>query len=360
MNPILAQIDVLHDMGAAFADIRVQQGRPMMVKGPKGWCDTDYVPTLIDIMDFLGQADKDWQKFLAAEKQIDRSLRVGDRHRLRINAYTQDGGEHYGMVIRRQSVEPIPLSNIGLPVHIEVMTRATSGLILVNGPTGAGKTTTLAAIVDEINSSRAAHIVTVEQPIEYEFQEKQSVFTQREVGMDTHSFSDGVKAAMRQAPDVIMIGEIRDRDTCEAALRGALSGHLVLASTHGSRAVNAIQRMFSFFPEEPAFVSMALQNSLIGVIAQQLLPSTDGLSYVVAAEILNGRDKTVQDAIASPEKLGGLEESLRTGRISMSNHFNVHLRQLIQGNKVEVARTLAASPAMKELKDALGTEAMPA
>lgn len=363
MNPLLKRIEELSHLGSAFADVRIQQGLPIAMKTPLGWMDvmeegaTDPSQSGVsrhDIAALLEEIDPNWKSLLEVEKKIDRAITLGKRFRLRIAAYSLNAGTSLGMVIRIQDAVPVPIEESGLPFQITQMAEQTSGLILVCGPTGSGKTTTLACMADYINRTRTAHIVTIEEPIEYLQIPNKSMFTQREVGVDTNSFSDGVIQAMRQAPDVIIIGEIRDRDTCEAALRAALSGHLVLASTHGARAVGAIQRMFSYFPEEPGFVSLALQSALVGAVAQVLLPSVDGVSFVVATEVLAGKEQLVQDAIGDPSKLAAIDERLLKGAIKgQSSHFNVQLRQLVRDGKVAEKVALAASPAVLELAKAL-------
>ncbi len=191
------------------------------------------------------------------------------------------------------------------------------GLILISGATGAGKTTTMAALIDAINTTRNCHIETIEDPIEYVFEAKNSIFSQREVGADTPSFYEGVRGAMRQRPDVIVIGEIRDRDTAENAILASESGHLVIATIHASSAYGAVQKLVSFFPGDEEAKFAALATSLVGVIYQSMVPAVDKVKGVVATELMFNHDQQFSDMLGDAAKVNMALEN-QTDKISRS------------------------------------------
>ena len=204
--------------------------------------------------------------------------------RFRVNVFRQRGSA--GMVIRRVKAEVSSLEELGLPDILKEITMSKRGLVLVVGATGSGKSTTLAGMVDYRNATESGHIITIEDPIEFVHRHKKSIVTQREVGFDTHSFQSALKNTLRQAPDVILIGEIRDTETMEAAVTFAETGHLSLGILHSNNANQAIERIMNFFPlERHAQIYLQLSLNLRSIISQRLIPSSDG-KRVAALEIL--------------------------------------------------------------------------
>jgi twitching motility protein PilT len=230
---------------------------------------------------------------------------------LRVNLFRAMG--RLSAAIRPIKDEIPALNSLGLPnALLRSWISRRSGLILITGTTGSGKSTTLAAALDELNQSRHDHIITLEDPIEYFFRNNRSFFSQRELNTDTEGFSTALRAALRQNPDVIMIGEIRDEDTAQLALRAAETGHLVLSTLHSSGVVESIERLCNLFPEESGNTSrMLLSRQLIGIITQNLLPGIDGSLKLVSEYLQNegavrtwireGRYRDLSDHMLRPE-----------------------------------------------------------
>ena len=218
-------------------------------------------------------------------RELDFSLAYGRRHRFRVNVYLQKEAV-------TAALRPIPdnvptVVDLGLPESIKELSNARQGLVLVTGPTGHGKTTTQAALVDLINNTRACHIVTVEDPIEYVHNHKRSIVDQREVGSDTKSFAVALKYVLRQNPDVILVGEMRDLETIQAALTAAETGHLVFATLHTNDAIQTVDRIIDVFPPgQQQQVRFQLSMALLAIVSQRLLPKADNTGRVLAAEVL--------------------------------------------------------------------------
>ena len=229
-------------------------------------------------------SDEQKQTF-EADKELDFSLGMGSEHRFRVNCFLQRGC--VGAAFR-----PIPthipgLKELGLPALVYDLCFAPQGLVLVTGPTGHGKSTTLASMIDVINSNRNCHIVTIEDPIEYIHSHKKSVIEQRELGGDTHRFSTALKYVLRQDPDVILVGEMRDLETVSSAMTVAETGHLVLATLHTNDAVQSVDRIVDSFPErQQQQVRVQLSLVLSAVVSQRLLPKASGKGRILATEIL--------------------------------------------------------------------------
>ena len=218
-------------------------------------------------------------------RELDFSLAVGKKHRFRVNVYLQKGAVTAAL---RPIPEIIPsLDDLGIPRTVAELATARQGLVLVTGPTGSGKTTTQAALIDLINARRACHIITVEDPIEYVHQHRRSIVDQREVGEDTDSFATALKYALRQNPDVILVGEMRDLETIQAALTAAETGHLVFATLHTNDAIQTMDRVVDVFPaEQQQQIRFQLSMTLLAILSQRLVPRADGKGRVLACEVL--------------------------------------------------------------------------
>lgn len=217
--------------------------------------------------------------------EIDFSYSVHGLGRFRVNIFKQRGTAAMAIRLIRSSVPTV--KELGLPEAVTQLTRKQRGLILVTGPTGSGKSTTLAAMINQINAERACHIITLEDPIEYLHSHQKSIVNQREIGQDSKSFAAALRAAMREDPDVILVGEMRDLDTIATAITAAETGHLVLATLHTTSAPLTIERIIDVFPaHQQQQIKMQLSNTVQGVICQQLLPRKDGRGRVAALEIM--------------------------------------------------------------------------
>lgn len=225
-----------------------------------------------------------WEEFIQ-KKEIDLAYSVAGLGRFRVNTFFQRGSVSLAIRLVGDLIRSI--EELGLPPIVGELADKSHGLVLVTGPTGSGKTTTLAAMIDRINETRSCHIVTLEDPIEYLHRHKKSIVNQREIGSDSPSFASALRAALRQDPDVILVGEMRDLETIATAITAAETGHLVLATLHTGSAVQSIDRIIDMFPpHQQNQVRSQLADVLIGVVTQRLLPRADGRGRVAAVEIL--------------------------------------------------------------------------
>lgn len=228
--------------------------------------------------------DEDQKQILLKDKEFDFSFAFGDLGRFRVNAFHERG--NLAAALRLIPNELMTIEQLGLPPIVNKFAEYPRGLVLVTGPTGSGKSTTLAALIHKINAERASHIVTIEDPIEFTHKSKKSVIVQREVHYDTYSFSAALRSSLRQDPDVVLIGEMRDLETIAAAITIAETGHLVLATLHTNSAAQSIDRMIDVFPphQQPQIRSQ-LANILMAICSQRLIPAIGG-GRMAAAEIL--------------------------------------------------------------------------
>ncbi len=262
------------------------------------------------------------QKSLEEDLELDCSITLADGVRFRANVFFQDRG--LAAVFRLIPGEILSFDELGLPEAVRNMAQREKGLVLVTGPTGSGKTTTLAAMVDWINRNRSGHIITIEDPIEFIHHPQRCMVNQRELRACTHSFSNALRSALREDPDVILLGELRDLETIALAITAAETGHLVFATLHTSSAPKTVDRIINVFPAgEQAQIRAMLAESLQGVVAQMLLPRHGGRGRVAAHEILvavsavrgmirDGKTHTLPNAIQTGARVGmqSLEQSL--------------------------------------------------
>lgn len=292
-----------------------------------------------------------WEEF-ATRRDADFAYGVPGVARFRVNAYYQRGT--VGLIMRVIEDKPIPsFAELGLPAPtFEALAAHERGLVLVTGPTGSGKTTTLASILDHINATSPVNIVTLEDPIEILHRDKQALVSQRELGTDTLSFAAGLRAAMRQDPDVILIGEMRDKETVEAALSAAQTGHLVFSTLHTLDAIRTVNRIIDFFaPHERDQIRLGLSESLVGVVSQRLLPRQGG-GRVLGMEILLGTP-TVRDCIKDANRTEEIKQALQEGGLRGMHTFDQHLAELVQSGLMTEEDALQAATSPHELKLAL-------
>jgi len=274
------------------------------------------------------------EKFEQFEKQgeMEGSYYEDEVGNFRISIYHEKG--EVGLAFRVVNTIIPNITSLNLPAGIKSLLDLNSGLILVTGPTGSGKSTTLAAMVDYINERRSCHIITLEDPIEFIHSNKKSIITQREIGTDSLSFPAALKASLRQDPDIIMIGEMRDLETISIALTAAETGHLVLATLHTTSAVQSISRVIDVFPSlQQRQAQVMLSNSITGVISQRLIPGIDGKSRYLAAELMVATP-AIRNLIREG-KLHQVYSSIQTGgRLGMQTMDN-SIQQLIAKGLIE-------------------------
>jgi twitching motility protein PilT len=267
--------------------------------------------------------------------------------RFRVNAFRQRGA--CGLVLRRVSVGAIPLSELGLPPVLSTLAMEPRGLILVTGPTGSGKTTTLAGMLDYINEHREVHIMTIEDPIEVLHHDKRAMINQREVRVDTEDFTTALRAAMRQDPDVILVGEMRDLETVKAALTASETGHLVLSTLHTTDAQETVSRIIDFFPpHEQKQIRISLAGALRGIVCQRLVPRKDGEGRCVAMEIAVNTGR-IAEAVADPDKSSTITSLIAEGGFYGMQTFDQHLVALIRDGVVDLSDALNASTSPHDL-----------
>jgi twitching motility protein PilT len=270
--------------------------------------------------------------------------------RFRVNIMKQRGSP---MIVMRAIPFEIPsVEDLGLPPIINKIASYERGLILVTGVTGSGKSSTMAAMINWINRNKHVHVVTLENPIEFLHRDNQSSITQRDIGTDTESFDAGLRAVLRQDPDVILIGEMRDKTTIETALKAAETGHLVISTLHTKNAVQTISRIIAVFePSEQEMIRVRLSESLQAVISQRLVQRKEG-GRVAAMEVML-MTSTIRDCVRDPERMEEISDLIEEGKDHYgSQSFDQHLQELVKSGEVsfEVAKAAANNPADFDLK----------
>jgi twitching motility protein PilT len=293
----------------------------------------------------------DQRKRFESRKQLDLAYAVPGVARFRVNCFFQRGS--ISAAFRRIPVEIPKLEELGLPAVLEDFTRKPRGFILVTGPTGSGKTTSLAAMIDIINREREEHILTIEDPIEFLHQHKRCIVNQREIGADAEDFSLALTSALREDPDVILVGEMRDLETMATALTAAETGHLVFATLHTQSTSQTIDRIIDIFPaEQQSQVRMQLSIGLQGIVTQQLMPTADGAGRVVACEVLVPTP-AVRNLIREG-KTHQIYSTIQTSGALGMQTMDAHLAQLVRMDRItrELAMQRASVP--EELKRLIG------
>jgi twitching motility protein PilT len=261
-------------------------------------------------MAFSMMSNRQKQKFKETA-ELDMAYGVAGLGRFRVNVFQQRG--NVGLVLRVVPTKIRTIEELRLPAVIASICEERRGMVLVTGTTGSGKSTSLAAMIDRINSSRSEHIITIEDPIEYLHRDKKSFVNQREVEVDTHNFSVALRAALRQDPDVILVGEMRDLETISTALLAAETGHMVFSTLHTLDATETIQRIIAVFPPpEQKQIRLQLASTLKAVVSQRLVPRADGIGRVPAVEVLVAT-AFVRDSIITPEKTRMIREAIASG-----------------------------------------------
>jgi twitching motility protein PilT len=282
-----------------------------------------------------------------AEREVDFSYEITGVARFRVNAFHQRG--NVSLVCRAIPVSIRTLDELALPSVIRELAEEERGIVLLTGTTGSGKSTTLAAMIDHVNSTQAKHIVTIEDPIEFLHQDKRSLINQREVGMDTGSFKRALRRVLRQDPDIILVGEMRDEETVHTALSAAETGHLVLSTIHTVDASESINRMIDFFPPHMHNqVRAMLAGTLKGVVSQRLVPASAG-GRVAACEVLRMTGR-VRDMIMDPQQTGRLPDVIADGEYYGMQTFDQALFAHVKAGRVTTEDALASSTSPHDFK----------
>jgi twitching motility protein PilT len=328
-----------------YSDLHIKAGSPPSVRANGDLAKLKGQPLDAKTCNALAEEllDDELTADLKATGEVDFAYSVPGAGRFRVNIHRQRGS--LGIAARRILPGAPNFNALGLPPAVEKLANEHRGLLLVTGPTGSGKTTTTGAIISHINHTRACHIVTIEDPIEILHDDAKAIVTQREVGGDTKGFQPALRAAMRQDPDVIFVGEIRDIETVKAALQASETGHLVIATLHTTDVTETVTRIIDFFPaDQQKQVRVSLAGAMVGVVSQRLLPRKDD-GRVAAIEILinNGR---VRDCIIKPEETHGIYDI-----VAESNYYGM---QTFDQALVELFRT-----GMITLEDAMNAATNP-
>jgi twitching motility protein PilT len=340
------------DLGAS--DLHLTAGSPPMVRIRGRMRPLEYAPMTPQlcrevVYSFL---NNDQRKKLEEEWQIDLSYSVPGRARFRVNAFFQRAS--IGAVMRTIPQDIPAFESLGLPPVLMDFIKKPRGFVLVTGPTGSGKSTTLAAMIDKINEARHEHIMTIEDPIEFLHRHKNCIVNQRELGTDAASFGKALKAALRQDPDVILVGEMRDLETMQTALTAAETGHLVFATLHTQDTAQTVDRIVdSFPPEQQHQVRSQLSIALQGIVTQQLLPTTDGQGRICACEVLVPTP-AVRNLIREG-KTHQLYSALQTGGSSGMQTMDAALADLVRRQKITRELAESRSSAPEELRRLMGT-----
>jgi twitching motility protein PilT len=343
----------MFDIDAALMKVIEVEGSDLHLKVPSRPIIRRH-GTLIPIPDTDGLRPEDTERTLfhmltdeaklesfRQEREVDFSYSIPGLARFRVNAFVQRGS--ISLVCRAIPFQIKSASELLLPPVIEQIAEEERGLILMTGTTGSGKSTTLAAMIDHINSSYAKHIVTIEDPVEFLHRDKVSIINQREVGEDTTSFARALRRVLRQDPDVILVGEMRDEETVRTALSAAETGHLVLSTIHTVDASESVNRIIDFFPQaEQRQARAMLGGTLKAVVSQRLVPTADTQGRIASCEILRMTGR-VRDMIINPEETGRLHEVIAEGAYYGMQTFDQALLTHVQTGRVSMDDALKAA-----------------
>jgi twitching motility protein PilT len=345
---------LLEVMERNASDLHLTAGSPPMIRHHGRLHALDYEPltpqTTREVVYSI--LTNDQRQKLETDWQIDLAYSIPGKARFRVNAYFQRAS--ISAALRLIPREMPKLGSLGLPPVLEEFTKKPRGFVLVTGPTGSGKSTSLAAMLDLINDTRHEHILTIEDPIEFLHMHKKCIVNQRELGADAQSFGLGLKAALRQDPDVILVGEMRDLETISTALTAAETGHLVFATLHTQDTAQTVDRVVDVFPpEQQQQVRVQLSVALQGIVTQQLLPTADGLGRCCATEVLVPTP-AVRNLIREG-KTHQIYSALQTGGQFGMQTMDASLAQLVRQHKITRELAEARSSEAKEIRQPRGT-----
>jgi twitching motility protein PilT len=334
------------------SDVHLQVGEHPLLRINGQLTQVKYHPLsadeMLNIVSTLAGQERFESRFIG-QNEFDVSYEVPAAGRFRANVYKERG--RYGAVLRVVPLEIKTFEDLHLPPVMEKIANLRRGLVLTSGATGNGKSTTIASIIEHINRTRKAHIVSIEEPIEFLFKNRVSVISQREVGTDTDSFKNALHAALRQDPDVIVVGEMRDRETVDVAMRAAETGHLVISSIHTPDAQRTISRLISFFPfEEQSVVRTRIAQNLMAVVSLRLIASCNGSGRLPAVEVMLVT-RSIEECIRHPEKTSEIQLYIQKSREIGMQTFDQHLLEMMRDGKIslETAKLAATNAAEVEM-----------
>ena len=326
------------------SDLHLKVATPPVLRINGTLVQAEYTPPSVQDMVAMAQQilTPSQRETFENTREIDFAFGVPGVARFRANFYVQRGS--VAMVFRHVPVEIKTTYELGLPPVVKTLAMKPRGLILITGTVGSGKSTTLASIVDIINRESARHVITIEDPIEFLHRDRKSIVSQREIGCDTGSYAEALKHVLRQDPDVILIGEIRDAESMKIALTAADTGHLVLSTMHTIDATQTISRIISFFPpHQHQEIRFLLASSLQAVVSQRLVADAEGLNRFVAAEILVATS-TIREYIREPEKTVMIRQAIQEGFVQYQMQtFDQSLMQLYKEGKISLEDATHAS-----------------
>ena len=339
-------VSVIHDLlelgiNSNASDWHIKEGHPVVLRIAGGLVDTDFVPDTECIESIL--------KSIVSEEMLERYKEDGDLDlsyvedhvgRFRVNVHKQRGKTAF--TLRHVKTNIMQLEELGTPPILKPISEAPRGIIIVGGTTGSGKSTTLAAMLEHVNLNFRKHCITIEDPIEYEFEDKKSVFEQREVGIDTTTFQEALTRVLRQDPDIIMVGEMRNKESFDAALQAADTGHLVLTTLHATTAAQSITRILDFYPHvEQDSIRKALSMNLHAIICQRLVPRAFGGGVVPGCEVMINTPMVRK--LLEKNDLEKLPAAIETGHDDGMQSFNQSLLGLINGGIITEEDAFAAA-----------------
>lgn len=347
-------LDIFLRMAVAqgVSDIHLRVGQPPVLRKDGDMTRTKLPPLTEEAIQTFAKSiipDKILPR-LKNRTDFDFSFMLDNMCRFRVNLFYEMG--HLGLVLRLIPLKIPTLEELGHPAVVRDFARLNKGLVLVTGPTGSGKSTTLAALLNEINKTQNMHIITLEDPVEYCYQSDMCVVTQRQLGMDTDSFPNGIKYALRQDPDVLLIGEMRDRETMMAALHAAETGHLVFSTLHTTDSVQTINRIINAFePYEREPIRLQLAGVLQGTISQRLVKKAEGRGRLAVSEIMVV-SPAIRDYIMRDE-MGEIYQLLNTAEFEGASSLNHSLYRAFRNNYITAEDALAVSENPTELQQML-------
>ena len=358
LNPLLA---AMLDSATDVSDLNLSVGKPPQVEiegklQPVSYAGVEklspYQTELIAMRLLRGK--RDLIERLLRTGSVDLSYSLAHRTRFRVNIFTQRGS--YSVVFRVIPNKIPTMEELGIPTQLNEITEERNGIVLVTGPTGSGKTTTLAALLNKMNREKAIHIITIEDPIEYLYPAMKATINQREVGADTETFSLALRAALRQAPKVILVGEMRDTETINTALEASETGHLVLSTLHTIDASKTIDRIVGVFPKnEERQIRTRFAQSFKWIVSQRLVPKRNG-GRMAVCEILRGTSRT-RDYIREGEKEGkSLLDAMEDGALEGMQSFDSELQKLIESGVLDQETGLSYASNAANLKLKLSME----